>query len=97
MVPWKKRDLIPFVGTGVADEWKSASRIQYSTLTRCCGLAILRSIGDGKIDLDILRSEIVVTLDVYRFRRLGDDGVVDNYFDHGRATDERGWPIDMPL
>ena len=84
----KKRNQIPFVGTSIAGEWKSASRIWHSTLARCHGLAVLRSIGDGKIDLDGLASEVVVALDEYRFRFLGHDGAVDNSFHHSRATCE---------
>jgi hypothetical protein len=52
------------------------------------GWQVLRSIGDGKIDLDGLTSEVVVALDEYRFSFLGHNGAVDKNFHHSRATCE---------
>lgn len=81
-MPWKRGDHIPFVGTSVADEWKLGLSIWYSTSTRWYGLVALRFLGDGNINLDGFRREVVVPLNEYCIRRFGYNGAVDDRFHH---------------
>jgi len=83
-VPSKRRCQIPFIGTSIADE----EVCRYGTSARCHGLAVLRSIGDGKVDFDGFRREIVVPLDEYCIRRFGHNSAVDNRSHHSGTTYE---------